>query len=428
MTVPLIVYWTISATFWGVVTVAVWRYRTTNRMLAAWMIVGISLLARLVVVVTTVPTFSDDLWRYIHDGTVLGIDRSNPYGQAPIDVDPEFQGNYPDLVTIYQPASQWLFAASAVVTATVFGEAFSPDQAAMVFRMCFIGFDLVVVLLLLWCLRREGRSDWWAVLYAWHPLVIMEVAGSGHQDPLGVSMLLAAVLLCEQTKQWGVWSAIGSGLTIGGAIAVKPIIGPLMLPMFWTLKDRPRLLGWATVALAVVLVAMYMPFTLMAGGLSGMLGTAGTFVGTWSFNGSLHPLVEHWAGGKWQADTAMAVLLLAVLLGSMWAGVDLRRICGIYLLAALLFSSTAHPWYLLWALAFVPIRFDLATWVYSLTIGWSYWVLSDRWHSGLPSWLLWAEYLPVYAAVMWGLWRYCRRTAEPVFESLESSSEFSAPG
>ncbi|MEZ6189822.1 MAG: hypothetical protein R3C45_00850 [Phycisphaerales bacterium] len=43
---------------------------------------------------------------------------------------------------------------------------------------------LIIAVLLAW-LRDMGKSTWWAVAYAWHPLAISEVAGGEHQDVIG---------------------------------------------------------------------------------------------------------------------------------------------------------------------------------------------------------------------------------------------------
>ena len=90
-------------------------------------------------------------------------------------------------------------------------------------------------------------------------------------------------------------------------------------------------------------------------------------------------------------------------------GCDLWRITFVFLFAGLLVSSTVYPWYLLWVLVFVPLYFDKAMWVFSLTVGWSYVaLLSDEF--ALPTWLRFVEYVPVYALVGWQVWQSRQRT------------------
>ena len=68
--------------------------------------------------------------------------------------------------------------------------------------------------------------------------------------------------------------------------------------------------------------------------------------------------------------------------------------------APVLLSSTAHPWYLLWTLALIPIRFSPALWVFSLTVTLSYAAHLNPAEYQPPAWLVVIEYLPVYAVLL----------------------------
>ena len=269
------------------------------------------------------------------------------------------------------------------------------------FRFAFAVFDLIVIMLLLVQLRRVGRSCWWAALYAWHPLVVVEIASSGHQDVLGMACLLLALVLLDRRGGVGraAWSLPAAGCALALSIGVKPLVAPLLLPVVWTLKRRRRgAAGFITAAL-LTLAALYLPFIFMPGGIAGMVETIGTFMADWFFNGSAHEVLRILTGSKTIADHVCGAMLLAVLILATLTTRDLWRLTIVYLLGGLLLSSTVHPWYLLWALVLVPIRFSAATWIFSLTIGWSYIALVDPDYS-LPVWLRWAEYLPVYAALL----------------------------
>jgi hypothetical protein len=65
---------------------------------------------------------------------------------------------------------------------------------------------------LIWVLLRllkfYGRNSGDIVFYAWNPLVIVEIAGSGHHDACVVALLLAAALFAltaHQGKQFLLW-------------------------------------------------------------------------------------------------------------------------------------------------------------------------------------------------------------------------------
>lgn len=181
----------------------------------------------------------------------------------------------------------------------------------------------------------------------------------------------------------------------------------------------------------LTLMLLYLPFVGMDGGLTRMLDTSRRFVGTWRFNGSIHPLTEAavagWLSGdpwqaaqwaKWIADGVCAGLLGIVLVAAMLFHRVPWRASMTYLFALVCLSSTAHPWYLLWALALLPVAWSAgrtivgpAVWVASLTLAWSYEVYLDTAPgvvlkvSTLGSVAIW---LPIYGAVGYGLvkvWR-----------------------
>ena len=453
------------------------------------------------------PTLSDDIWRYLWDGQTLAAGQ-NPYATAPAEAMAELdkraesgalmpgdrqrrellaQINHPELVTIYQPTSQWFFAGVATlhqaltggygtdrqpsaetVAGALSGESGEgparplsgnegrwsqpADQGAGAglgmsrwFRVALILVDGLIVLLLMRQLRELGRSVWWAVMYAWNPLVVLEVGWSGHQDGLGVLMLIGALMLSQRASrgrgEW--WCAAGGGALLGLAGGVKPIVLPLALPLVWKLwRDAgPGLRAWAagrvTLAAAsclAVLAMLYLPFVVMEGGLGRMFETAGRFVGAWRFNGSLHPLIETAAAGllsfanadaepaaglwarpeaaKWLADSLCCGVLLVVLVAATLSHRVPWRAATTYLFVLICVSSTAHPWYLIWALALLPVAWSAgptvvapAVWVASLTLGWSY-VAHLRAEAGqgftVGVWWSLAIWLPVYLAVGYG--------------------------
>ena len=152
----------------------------------------------------------------------------------------------------------------------------------------------------------------------------------------------------------------------------------------------------------------------MDGGLAGMWETSRYFVAVWRFNGPLHGLAEAATGSKPAADLLVAAALLGVLVVATLLHRVPWRAATTYLFAMLCLSSTAHPWYLLWALALVPVSWAAgrtlvgpAVWVASLTLGWSYaaWLnLAETGDYRLTTPQLLAVWLPIYAALAAGAW------------------------
>ncbi|MEO1236648.1 MAG: hypothetical protein AAFX76_07655 [Planctomycetota bacterium] len=451
------IVWVGSAVVWLGLSVVVVRRWRVPRAAAPWLILGVAAAVRVGYVALMPPSLSDDVWRYVFDGRTL-VDGGNPYAVVPGDVREAAKArggeasdatawmdwiNNPELVTIYQPVSQYVFAGATLLTDwfTGFGAGeeapggWSAEKAERVYRLVFSGFDLVIVLMLLGVLRSLGRSAWWAVLYAWNPLVVAEVAWSGHQDGIGIAFMVASLIVAQRSgRSWA--AAVGAGVLLGLAAGVKPIVLPLALPLAWRLV---RDAGWvsglmrtaaAGAACAATIAAAFVPFLLMEGGIEGMLDTSGQFVGKWRFNGSVHALLEHAFGGpavesaKARADAIAGGLLLLVLLIGTFAHRTPWRAATTYLFAMVCLSSTAHPWYLLWAAALMPVAWasgksvvSPAVWVASLTLPWSYvaWLnyasggaFDGEYQPGLA--VTWAVWVPVYLAVVWGAWRVVVQT------------------
>lgn len=373
-------------------------------------ILAIAAVVRMAVVMATPePVLSDDLWRYLHDGRVLSLEE-NPYrlspeawgeerearGQTPWGEGALHRVNNPELVTIYQPTSQHVFA--ALTPADLWSSGWNQP-----FRYGMAGFDLTIVAVVLWGLRRAGLSPWWACVYAWHPLTVAEVAWSGHQDVIGIVPLAAALVVCEG-RRWLVGRGGAAGVLLALAVGVKPIVAPLALTLAWKHRREPVAVLAAGCACVAMLAALYLPFALMEGGLWGMLETSRTFVDKWAFNASAHAALQWATGEKAYADVMCGLALLGVLLWVALARLDVVQAAIAYLLAALLLSSTAHPWYLLWALALTPLRpaFALSpiVWIWSVTIGLGYTAIGTS-DFKPPTWAVWVEYVPVYAALGW---------------------------
>ena len=447
------IYWIAFAMAWFWVGVAVWRWRvdggaSLNSMVwhPATFILLVAVVVRLVLVLGSEPHLSDDIWRYIHDGQTLA-GGANPYAAAPLEVvpvDPSHAQllariNHPSLVTIYQPLSQYVFAGLSWLK---LGE-WDP-WGDRTFRLGFVAFDVGIVLLLLQGLSVQGRSLWWAILYAWHPLVISEVGGSGHQDVIGVVFLIIGLLLATHTQRaqdrWSdhAWrTACFAGASLGLAILVKPFVLPLVLVIVWiTWRNNRWCFLSALGSMFAVIVLFFAPFLLMDGGIGGMVETAKIFVDKWSYNSSIHHLVQLMLGSRQCADWTAALVLLVLLGVGVYRRWNLWTLSATFLLGALLLSSTAHPWYLLWVLAVIPLLgpelsrevaapMDLswasmiraAAWMFSLTISWSY-VSHLRKEFQLPMWIGLVEYVPVYAVfVVYGVCHWVRGRGSLVYSS-----------
>ena len=97
----------------------------------------------------------------------------------------------------------------------------------------------------------------------------------------------------------------------------------------------------------------------------------------------------------------VGIVIIAVFFSSLnvWAS------CRVILFAMVLFSSTAHPWYLLWSLVLLPRVPSTAVWIATLTLPWGYAQLGDVIDWTVPTWVMFAAYSPVYLALVIDVWR-----------------------
>src|SRR6267142_1995635 len=137
------------------------------------------------------PYLSDDIYRYIWDGRVqsTGI---NPYRYIPADESLARLREdkiYPNINrrdyarTIYPPVAE-----AAFLLITRFSESVTWMKAFMV------GCEAVAVWALIQLLASFGFARQRVLIYAWHPLVVWEFAGSGHLDALAITFIALALL------------------------------------------------------------------------------------------------------------------------------------------------------------------------------------------------------------------------------------------
>jgi hypothetical protein len=294
----------------------------------------------------TSPILSDDIFRYVWDGRVQHAG-TNPYVYAPDDprlanVKEEIPGihegiNNKEIPTIYPPLMQILFyAATSVSTSLIWMKAF------------FTLLDLALVFVLARLLAALGRPPLRALVYAWSPLPVVEIAASGHNDGAAVLLLVLAFLTFEKRRgESSLLFAAGSGLAKLGGLALLPFFARFL---------KPRA-PWAA-ALLVVLVCL--PYA-SAGGLA--FRGLREYALRWRGNDSLFHLLFVLTGSLSSAKLVSAVILTALALLLLWKKTPPVRAAFWIFGAVLLFAPTVHPWYLLWVAPLLAI-FPHPAWLF----------------------------------------------------------------
>jgi alpha-1,6-mannosyltransferase len=350
----------------------------------------------------------DDIHRYVWDGRLQRLGY-NPYLVVPSD--PAVKGlhtpetrnlNNPDLPSPYPAGAQLFFRAVTAIRESTFA-----------FKAAFVLCEFAIVFLLLDLLRLTRRPAHLALAFAWNPLLAIEVAGSGHIDIVGA--LLLVVSAAALVRRWRAIAAVAFGLAV--AVKLLPLV---LLPIYW---KRVRIRDAALAAAAVGL--LYVPF-LNHGRIP--IGSLGTYVQTFRFNGPVFAVLDRVAPPQWLAGLAvLAGLATAAWIRSKtpeWSldkgtltteGTEFHRgeatgfppcdsvpsvvqsLEFAWPMAAALFCAPAvFPWYLLALLPFLTsaATFLIIIWTVSIIptyVQWHLRALGHPWGT-LPGWVMLVEY------------------------------------
>lgn len=462
-------------------------------------IFGFAILFRLLMLAAH-PIQEVDIYRYLWDGRVsqAGV---NPYAFSPAEAGvAEASGDderirrlvrirqesevlaeihrrvhFPEVRTVYPPASQVVFAGVALIT---------PRDASLVvqvrvMKLVLVLFDLGAMGFLVLLLRDLGQPAVRAVAYAWCPLVLKEFANSGHLDSIAVCLLIgAAWAICRWLKKGeGTavnWKSTWPSLVLWAGATLAKLFPVVLLPLvaraFWSRLGKRVWLPLAAYGLIVGGVflgfSIGLPERAVSDGdvvveqVRSPLDGLGTFARQWEMNDLLFMIVfENLRVREAGESPRFAVVpaglrgsvamvappfliaqgVVAMILGTICLWLSTRRwegdprirfLEGAFLSLAWLWylSATQNPWYWTWALIFLPFARSKAWWLTSalaLTYYLRFWFI---YHPDEASFLgmtgaagfdygwIWLEQLPV---LLW-LWIEsarrrisCRQKARP---------------
>jgi alpha-1,6-mannosyltransferase len=328
--------------------VAVWVVlnRPVNRCTLI-IIVAFALGCRLVCIFSP-PFLSTDIFRYVWDGRVQasGI---NPYRYIPADPRLAFLRDsniYPHINrreyahTIYPPGSQMLF-----LLITRIGESVRWMKAGMV------GLEALTIWIVIELLKAVGLRREQVLIYAWHPLLLWEVASSGHVDGAALPLIALALLFYIRHKP------LATGIALGAATLIK--LYPIVL--FPALYRRSAWRDWKMPAAVAALVAVgYGCYASAGRGVLGFLPDYAKEEGMES--GSRYFLLTlarhslHWETlptGVFYAFAAL--LLLGLALWALFSKESAIRAAFVIATVLMLLFSSHYPWYYLWLLPFVSL-------------------------------------------------------------------------
>ncbi len=351
-----------------------------------------SIFFRLCLIPLTPGILSSDMYRYIWDGRVQQSG-TNPYSYAPaheqlksLRDDRIFPNiNRKNSPTIYPAGAQLFFR----ISYTLVGNSISGYKGLITF------FDLLTLLLLTALLRVYRFDTARLLIYAWNPLVIFEIAYSGHLEGLTLFLIVAALYLNALKKR-----TLGIILlALAGTIKLYPA---LLLAAF--LNRGRRIKGIVT--FLTVFALLYVPYVGVGNKLSGFLPV---YLNNpyESFNLGLKYLIMllfPGLGYSLLTQLFIIALLTSGLIVFFKIKQDVQVIQSAYLLVGwliILMPAALHPWYAILIIPFLAF-YPSPAWLFftcAVTLSYLKYVSAK---GIMPTWVMLAEYLPLFVLLTVG--------------------------
>lgn len=352
------------------------------------------------IAVFSLPELSDDYFRFVWDGRLLN-NGLNPFLYLPTELmqapsnagiyglTPQLyeQLNSPDYYTVYPPICQLVFWLGAWL---------SPESLAghvYIMKGCVFLAQLATLLIIRRLLHKLKLPAALLAIYAFNPLVIVELTGNLHFEGIMIAFLMFSILLLLE----GHW--VGAAISFGLAVSTKLL--PLML-----LPLLIRRLGWLRSILfggivGIVTLLCFLPI-LSSEALLNQSQSLDLYFQSFEFNASLYYLLRQlglWITG-FNLISLFGRLLMLLTLGAIlfysWREEEPRLanlpsammwVYFIYFACA----TTVNPWYIAPLISFAVFsRFRfLLVWTALLPLTY----FTYRTSACIESpWILWLEY------------------------------------
>jgi len=297
--------------------------------------------------------------------------------------------NHPSIPTIYPPVLQFVFC---------LGEFLYPGSMAGM-KFILLIFDAGTIFLLLSLLKKMEWPQEWCLIYAWSPLVVKEIANSGHADSVSAFLLAALLRLLAEKRM--AWSA-----AVLAALTLTKFFGALLAPLFHAVWK------WRHFVLFILtMLLFYAPFvaSMDVNPFAGFL----TYSQEWRFNGGIFDWTERGIaalGGEAaeKADRLARLLLFAVILATaLWQSAalawrrterDLFRAIFAVTGTLLICSPVIDPWYLVWIIPLLCL-FPNRAWI--LFTGLAFLSYTFYYRLEFPWWLKNVEFGGFFLVLLW---------------------------
>jgi alpha-1,6-mannosyltransferase len=358
-------------------------------------------------------SLSDDMYRYVWDGRVQG-NGINPY---------RFPSSAPELAelrdlaiwgnmnrigatTIYPPGAQLVFAALWRIVGN-----------------SVMGFKLFMVLCVFGCgwllarlLHHFGERPERVLIFLWSPLVIFEIAESGHVDALYLPLIVGAMLVraVAPTDRVSTKHEALIGFLFGAATLTK-LYPAMMLAPLWSVRDANGRRRWRFILPITMLATVVVGYLLYIAPGVDTLGFLPRYTREFFNIGPLPLTLINWATANhidfWKPTALLMPALVALV--SLWFVISPARTareavtrCMWPISIYLLVNQNLFSWYVLWMLPLITLDLKSGRWLgfqlntalawslFSGLVALSYTLFITGW---VQQWAIDAQFIPLYA-------------------------------
>lgn len=209
-----------------------------------------------VLLLLSFPILSSDITGYISRASIITDYHMNPYQYSPNDVDPLMLTNWGDVKMTYGPL--WGLISSYV---KIFSKSIAVNL--FTFRLVTIFFSIGSAFLVYAIVKRIKPDFRYnaLLLYLWNPLILIEVASSGHNDIALVFFLLLAIYYLIIGRRYLSFVALALSLLIKYvSVLALPFFLIYYLKKAGTNRERVRLVCFSSVIVLACIVIVSFPF------------------------------------------------------------------------------------------------------------------------------------------------------------------------
>ncbi|MEM7162626.1 MAG: hypothetical protein AAF487_09340, partial [Bacteroidota bacterium] len=357
----------------------------------------------------SMPNLSDDLYRFIWDGELI-YNEINPYAHTPNESlhfldKPELYKNLnsKNYYSVYPPMMQASFLMSTYWGDDIFVNVFF-------FRLLLLISEIGILLLLVRILRIIKSNETWVAIYAFNPLIILEVIGNLHFESMMICFFLFGFYLLIKSDLNRA-SIMLAALFFAFGICTKLTLALVLPVLLFRVPFKKFIeLGGYTLVFSFLLFLPFMSNQL----IQNISSSLDLYFRSFEFNASIFYLVNGLSSLNQGWDTVQYVGPIVSFLGLLlilyfsvfrekknWIAFFEKAQIAYFIY--LVFSTTVHPWYLINLIFLSVFTRKVYPLVWSFLVFLSYYMYANDLRE--PPLLLALEYSTVFIVFYFELFR-----------------------